>query len=246
MTVRSDEELEGLRAAGRLAAEVLRAMRAAVRPGISTGELDAIAERRLRAAGGRSAPALVYGFPGTTCISVGDEVVHGVPGGRRLGAGDVVKLDVTVEKDGYMADTACTVVVGETGGRAVRLAAAARAAFAAGVRQARPGAPVARIGRAVEEESRRRGFAVIRELSGHGIGRTIHEPPRVPNYDDPRVRQRLEEGAVITIEPLLSTGSGEVYTAADGWTVRTADRALSAHHEHTVVVTRGGPLLLTA
>lgn len=246
MTIRSNDELEGMKAAGRVVAEALAAMRREVRVGVTTAEIEAAAARVLRHHGARSAPRLVYGFPGDALISVNDEVVHGVPGERTIADGDVVKLDMTAEKGGYMADAACTVVVGGDGGLGRRLAAATRSAFRRGLARARAGGRVSHLGRAVEQEARRHGFRVVRELCGHGIGRTIHEPPQVPNYENVRSRTRLDLGAVITIEPLLSAGSGDVELAADGWTYRTRDGALAAHHEHTLVVTRGKPIVLTA
>jgi methionyl aminopeptidase len=246
MTIHTDEELAALRRVGRLVAEVLRAMEAATRPGVTTAEIDEVAGRLFAERGARSAPRLVYGFPGETCISVNDGVVHGIPGSEPLRAGDVVKLDVTAELGGYMADAARTVVVGGPGGLGTRLASCAKAAFRRGLSRARAGRLVREIGGAVEAEVRRHGFAVIRELSGHGIGRTIHEAPTVPNFFSSRDRQPLEEGMVLTIEPLIAAGSAGVVMDPDGWTVRTRDRSAAAHYEHTLVVTRGRPILLTA
>lgn len=249
MTVQTAEELAGLQAAGRAAAATLAAMKAAVRPGVSGADLDAIGAETMLAHGARSAPVLVYRFPTATCISLNDAIVHGVPGLEPLVPGDVVKLDVTVEKDGFMADCACTVVV--PGGSApnavgVRLAAAAKSAFQAGLRAARVGAGTHRIGRAVEAEVTRHGFSVIPELLGHGIGRTIHEAPEVPNHAARGEGPRLDEGTVITIEPLICAGKGRSVVDDDGWTIRTKDGSLAAHFEHTLVVRRGGPLILTA
>ena len=225
----------------------LDALEAQVRAGITTGELDAIAAAVFKRHRARSAPALVYKFPGTVLISVNDEVVHGVPGPRPLHDGDVVKLDVTVEKDGYIADAARTIVVGPDDAAPKRvLAACAEAAFKAGAAVARAGMRVNAIGRAVERLVRDAGFAVVDGLTGHGVGRTIHEPPQVPNVYDRWQRDVLTAGLVITIEPLICTGSGRCVTAADGWTVRTRDGSLAAHHEHTLVVTDGEPILLTA
>jgi methionyl aminopeptidase len=186
----------------------------------------------------------VYGFPGAICISVGDEVVHGVPSSRQLLCGDVVKLDVTAELGGYMADAAVTVVVPPCAELAERLAHTAGVALASGIAAARSGRSVNAIGRAVGRAVDR---SVLRPLSGHGIGRTIHEPPTVLNYDEPRVRERLTPGLVITIEPTISAGGEALLQDADGWTVRTRDGSLTAHAEHTVVVTRcGSPLVLTS
>ena len=188
----------------------------------------------------------MYGFPGTVLISVNDEVVHGIPGSRRLEAGDVLKLDVTAEKAGYMADAARTMVLEGASDVAQRLRACVREAFMSALKVARAGNFVNEISRAVEAEVDRWGFSVIRGLGGHGIGRTIHEAPSVPNCYDPRQQDVLTEGLVVTIEPIISSGSGEAFEDRDGWTVRTKDGSLAAHHEHTLVITRRHPVLLTA
>ena len=246
MSINRPEELAALRAAGILVRLILEAMQQAVRPGISTSELDEIGAETMRRNGGRSAPALVYGFPGVNCISVNEEAVHGIPGDRKLEEGDLVKLDVTVEKDGFMADAAVTVPVGEVSDEKRRLTGCAERAFQKALLVARAGFRVSEIGYVVEREVRRSGFSVIRELGGHGIGRTIHEPPRVPNFADPEARGILTEGLVITVEPIIAAGSGRAIAEKDGWTVRTADRSPSAHYEHTLVITNGRPLVLTA
>ena len=226
-------------------AETLDALEQGVRAGVTTAELDGIAAALFRRRGARSAPALVYGFPGTVLISVNDEIVHGVPGSRQLRDGDLVKLDVTVEKDGYVADAARSVVVGAADEKATRLIACAAAAFEAGFNVARPGTLVNEIGRAVETEVRRWGFTVVRGLAGHGVGRTIHEEPSVPNEYDPRQRDVLTEGLVLTIEPMVSAGSSRAVQSANGWTIKTSDGSLASHHEHTLVITRGTPVILT-
>jgi methionyl aminopeptidase len=246
MSIKTAEDWRGLREIGRIVAATLRALQAAVTEGITTGELDRTAADLVKAHGARSAPGLVYGFPGTVLISVNDEVVHGIPGPRTLRSGDLVKLDVTLEKDGYMADAARTVVVGAGSPDVTALRDSARAAFACGLAQARVGHHAADIGRAIEAHVQRGGFAVIRELGGHGIGRTIHEEPFIPNYDPKGRSAALTLGLVITIEPIICTGSPRVLTEADGWTVRTRDRGLSAHHEETVVITTGEAVLITA
>jgi len=246
MSINEPEELAGMREAGAVVRLMLEAMRKAVRPGITTAELDEVGGSVMRQQGAQSAPALVYGFPGVNCISLNDEAVHGIPGPRALQPGDLVKLDVTIEKDGFMADAAVTVPVGEVTEERQNLIACAERAFAKAMLVARAGFRVWEIGRAVEREVRRSGFSVIRELAGHGIGRTIHEAPHVPNYADLQARQIMNDGLVITVEPIISAGSGRVFTDKDGWTVRTGDRALSAHFEHTLVVTSGAPILLTA
>ena len=246
MSITEPGELEALRAAGAIVRLVLEAMKRQVRPGITTGELDAIGAAVMQDNGARSAPATVYNFPGSNCISLNDEAVHGVPGARALECGDLLKLDVTIEKDGFMADAAETVAVGKVTPEAERLMACARRAFEKAMLVARAGFRVSEIGRAVEREVRRDGFSVIRELGGHGIGRTIHEQPRVPNYPDPEARQVLTEGLVIAVEPIIAAGSGRAILAEDGWTMKTADRRPAAHYEHTIVITKGKPLLLTA
>lgn len=246
MSIGSADDWKGLRRAGRIAQSTLDALEAAVRPGISTAELDALAARIFAAHGARSAPALVYGFPGTVLISVNDEVVHGVPGPRRLAAGDLVKLDVTVEKGGYIADAARSVLVGPGSDLATRLAACARDAFAAALEVAKAGTKVNAIGRVVESTVRAGGFSVVHGLTGHGVGRTIHEPPTVPNQFDPWQRDVLTEGLVLTIEPIISAGSARIRQDRDGWTTRTADGSWAAHHEHTLVITRDRPVVLTA
>jgi methionyl aminopeptidase len=246
VSINDPKELEALRAAGAIVRRVLEAMKQQVRPGISTGELDAIGAAVIEQHGARSAPATVYNFPGANCISLNEEAVHGVPGKRVLQPGDLLKLDVTIEKDGFMADAAETVAVGVVTPEAQRLMACARRAFEKAMLVARAGFRVSEIGRAVEREVRRDGFSVIRELGGHGIGRTIHEQPRVPNYPDPEARQILTEGLVIAVEPIIAAGSGRAILAEDGWTMKTADRRPAAHYEHTIVITKGAPLLLTA
>lgn len=246
MSIDSLSDLKGLRRAGLVVASTLEMLRSHVRPGITTAELDAIALEHLRRHGARSAPQLAYNFPGATCISVNEEAVHGVPGPRVLQDGDLVTLDVTVELDGYYADAAVTVPVGTPTQLGVALCACAEAAFWKGAMAARAGEGLARIGYEVEQEVRRHGFRVLRELCGHGIGRTIHEGPNVCNFYDPRNRTRLTKGLVIALEPIISAGSDRTRTERDGWTVRSADRSLTAHFEHTIVISSGSPLVLTA
>jgi methionyl aminopeptidase len=246
MSINSPEQLEKLRACGLIVAKALRAMAKEVRPGITTAELCEIGSQVLAAHGARSSPPMVYGFPGDVCISVNDEVVHGIPGVRVLQPGDLVKLDLTAEKDGFHTDSAVSIEVSPVSSEARELAHCAEKAFRQALGAATAGNRTKDIGRAVEREVRRRGFSIIHELGGHGIGRTIHEPPSVPNYADFSAQHKLTEGLVITIEPIIAAGSGEVSLDKDGWTYRTADRSLSAHYEHTVVITRGQPLLLTA
>jgi methionyl aminopeptidase len=245
MTASSEIDLKGLRRVGQLVARTIAHMRAQVRPGITTAELDAVGERFARAAGARSAPQLAYDFPGFNCLSVNEEIVHGVPGARVLREGDVVKLDVTLELDGYMADSAVTVVIPPVSDEARHLQRAARIAFNQGIAVARAGQSLREVGRAVEAAAHREGAVVVRELTGHGIGRRIHEPPSVPNWADPAARTVLTEGLVIALEPMLTSVPVRVVEEADGWTLRTHNRVLAVHHEHTIVIRRGAPLVLT-
>lgn len=246
MSVETHEEMKALEEAGRIVRVALDAMAARVRPGVTTAELDAIADGVLALYGARSAPRIVYGFPAATCISVNDEIVHGIPGPRRLVSGDLVTLDVTVEKDGFMADAAVTMPVGVVAPRALQLLAATRRALSRALAVAKAGVRLYEIGRAVSDSARRDGFTVVRELSGHGIGRTIHEPPAVPNSYEPSARQKLTRGLVLAVEPMLTMGGGAVVEDEDGWTIRTADGTPAAHFEQTIVVTDGAPIVLTA
>jgi methionyl aminopeptidase len=247
MSIKNYKELLALKEVGRIVRLALEAMAASVRAGVTTVELAKIGGKVMRENDARSAPRMVYGFPGDVLISLNDEAVHGIPSdSRKVRAGDLVKLDVTFEKNGYMADAAMTVAVEPVSSDARRLAACAERAFEKAMKFARVNHRVNEIGRAVEREVRRSGFRVIRELGGHGIGRTIHEEPSVPNYDDPLARQRLTEGLVLTVEPIIAMGSGRSKDGGDGWTVKTADGGLSAHYEHTIVITDGAPMLLTA
>ena len=247
MCIENQEELLALKEAGRIVRLALEAMEKEVRAGVTTAELARAGGKVMRENGARSAPRMVYGFPGDVLISLNDEAVHGIPSdARKVRAGDLVKLDVTFEKNGYMADAAMTVAVEPVTPEARRLTRCAEGAFKRAMQFARAGHRVNEIGRAVEREAKRNGFQVIRELGGHGIGRTIHEEPSVPNYDDPHARGKLKAGMVLTVEPILAAGRGEPRDSGDGWTVKTADGSLSAHYEHTLVITDGAPLLLTA
>jgi methionyl aminopeptidase len=246
MSIRSQAQFEKLRAIGRIVRLALDTTAKAVRPGITTRELDEIGAAVLAENGAESAPPKVYGFPGAFCISVNEEAIHGIPGGRVIRSGDLVKLDLVAEKDGFYADAAVTVTVGEVSPQAGALARCAKKAFYVALQSARAGNRVYDIGREVERETERSGFRVLRELCGHGVGQTIHEAPSVPNYFDPRFRTRLTEGLVITIEPIISAGSRKGVLQPDQWTIRTGDGSLSAHYEHTVVITKREPILLTA
>ena len=246
MSIESPADWRGLREVGHITRLTLDALEAQVRPGVSTAELDDVAAGVFAAHGARSAPAIVYGFPGTVLISINDEIVHGVPGPRRIQPGDLVKLDVTVEKNGYVADAARTVVVEGAPDSARRLAACAHAALTAALAVARAGVLVNEIGRAISRQVHRQGFSVVRGLTGHGVGRTIHEEPSVPNDYDPTQTDVLTDGLVLTIEPMITAGSPHSRQDRDGWTIRTRDGSLAAHVEHTLVITKQEPIILTA
>ena len=246
MSINTPEELEHLRTAGKIVHEMLIAMRQHAAPGVTTAELDAVGADVMRQNGAKSAPSMVYGFPGTSCISINEEAVHGIPSKRQLQDGDLLKLDVTIEKNGFMADAAVTIPVGNISRQKRDLIDCAKRAFEKAMLVAHAGSCVSEIGRVIESEVRLCGFSVIRELGGHGIGRTIHEAPSVPNYADPLAHEILTEGLVITVEPIITAGTGRATLAKDGWTIRTADRKPSAHYEHTIVITKGEPILLTA
>ena len=245
MSIESVTDLEGMRAAGHVVAVTLERVVRRVRAGVTTAELDDIAADCFVERGARSGPAIDYGYPGTICISINEEAVHGIPGARVIRPGDMVTVDVTAELDGYYADAAVTVVVEPASRLAVRLKACAEAAFRKGVERARAGTAVWQIGHAVEREVRRREFRVLRDLCGHGVGRAVHEEPSVPNYRDPRARAELTENLVITVEPIVAATSSRSKTLRDGWTIVSSDGSLTAHHEHTIVIRRGAPLVLT-
>ncbi len=243
--LRDQSEIDAIRAAAKLVARTLRMLSREVRPGITTGELDRLAEDFIRTHGGRPAFKGYRGFPASFCPAVNEEVVHGIPGAQRLKEGDIVGLDVGVEKDGYHGDAACTVTVGEVSGEARRLIDVAREALEQGVAQAQPGNRVGDISHAIQSHVERAGFSVVRALVGHGIGREMHEEPQVPNYGTPDRGPRLMVGQVLAIEPMVNAGGPEVVTQPDGWTVVTKDGSLSAHFEHTVAVGRDGPEILS-
>jgi methionyl aminopeptidase len=246
MSVDTPDQLEGLRRAGQVVAATLRALRAAVRPGVTTSQLDQIAAEMFAAHRAQSGPILTYGYPGSVCLSVEDEIVHGVPGARRLRAGQLITLDVAAELEGYHADAAITVAVGAVDPIRRRLIAAARAALRAGIDAAKPGASLRDVGGAIEHEAESRGFHVVPNLTGHGIGRHMHEEPTVYNWPAPDATLRVTRGLVFTIEPMIVAGSPRLKLEPDGWTVKTRDGSLSAHEEHTIMVTDDHALVLTA
>jgi methionyl aminopeptidase len=247
VTVDGEDDVAGLQRAGQAVAQARDAMLAAIEPGVTTGALDAIAHDVLRAHGARSAPQLAYGFPGTTCISVNHEAAHGIPSARRvLRAGDVVNVDVSAELDGYWADTGASAPVGPASATVRHLLKATRGAQRDAMAVARAGRPLRHIGRAVQRRAHRSGLRVVANLCGHGVGRYIHESPSVPSIEVTRDRTVLWEGLVLAIEPFLSPTATAAVEGGDGWTLCTADRSLVAQFEHTIIVTNGRPIVVTA
>jgi methionyl aminopeptidase len=239
-------EIEKMRAAGRIVAEVLQAMEQAIVPGVTrTADLDALAVRIAQRHGATPAFLGYRGFPASTCISVNETVVHGIPGERVLQDGDIVSVDFACWLDGYIADAATTIAVGQVSTEARRLLAVTRESLHKGIAAARIGGHVGDIGAAVQRHVEKAGYSVVRDLVGHGVGKAMHEEPQVPNYGRPGRGDRLYEGMTIAIEPMVNAGKKEVRTLEDRWTVVTADGSLAAHFEHTVAITRRGPEILT-
>ena len=243
---RSAAEIGRMRAANQLVAFVLVQLAAAVAEGVTTADLDALAERLVREAGAEPAFKGYRGYPATLCASVNSEVVHGIPSEMiKLREGDVISVDVGAIIDGYYGDNAYTFPVGKISGEATRLLSATKASLEAGIVQTREGNHLFDIGAAVQSVAEKAGFSVVREYVGHGIGRNMHEDPNVPNYGTPGKGPRLEVGMVLAIEPMVNAGEAAVDSLPDGWTVVTRDGMLSAHFEHTVAITADGPVVLT-
>jgi len=246
MTIETQDDVIALQRIGRIVADVLQRMLDALEPGMTTAELDALGARWLDEQGAVSAPRSSYNFPGATCISINEEAAHGIPGPRRIAAGDVVNVDVSASLDGYFADTGGTRVVPPTNPKKTRLCHATREALNAAMAVARAGKPINAIGAAIEQTAGRYGLRVIENLCSHGVGRSLHEEPgQIPGYYDRTDRRVLKEGMVITIEPFLSTRSRIVNEADDGWTLKGVPGNLSAQYEHTMIITRGAPMIVT-
>ena len=246
MTIETQDDVAALKRIGRIVSQVLQQMLEAAEPGMTTRELDALGEQLLERHGARSAPKLSYGFPGSTCISINEEAAHGIPGDRVIRPGDVLNVDVSAELAGYFADTGGTTVVPPTNPLKTRLCHATRTALQQAMTQARAGQPLNGIGAAIQRTARSYGFKIIENLGSHGVGRALHEAPEhIAGYFDPADPRTLSEGMVITIEPFLSTKSRMVSETADGWTLVGAPGNLSAQYEHTMIITRGEPIVVT-
>ena len=246
MTIETEEDLIALKAIGKIVAQTLKTMAGQLEPGMTTMELDAIGAKLLAQHGARSAPQLAYDFPGATCISVNEEVAHGVPGARVIQAGDLVNIDVSAELNGYFADTGASFIVPPVSIEKQRLCDATKLALNSAIANAKAGAPINHIGKAIQNVARSKGYRIIKNLCSHGVGRHIHEEPKeIPGFFVPRDKRRLWEGLVITIEPFLSTKANHVETQDDGWTLVSPHGGLSAQYEHSMVITKGRPILLT-
>jgi methionyl aminopeptidase len=242
---KSAAEIERMRAANMLVADVLAELAAMVAPGVTTSDLDTEAERLVRAAGAEPAFKGYRGYPATLCASVNEQVVHGIPSARALNEGDIISLDMGVKLNGFYGDSAVTVAVGRVPDDVVKLLRVTQEALEKGIAQVRIGGRVSDIGHAVQAHVEANGFSVVREFVGHGIGASLHEEPQIANYGDPGRGPRLAEGMTLAIEPMVNVGKPTVKMLSDGWTAVTKDGTLSAHFEHTVAVTKTGPLVLT-
>ncbi len=243
---KSQAEVDVMRRAGRVVGETLAVVREHVRPGVTTKELDEIAELEIRARGAIPSFKGYRGFPGSLCTSLNNEIVHGIPGGATIREGDLVKIDCGAIVDGFHGDSAITLIVGGVSSEVAKLVETTERALQAAIAEARPGNRSGDIGAAVQTIAEGAGFSVVREYTGHGIGRSLHEDPPIPNHGKPGRGVPIEPGLVIAIEPMVNLGSHETRLLGDGWTVVTADGSLSAHFEHTIAVTDEGPVVLTA
>lgn len=246
MSINSEKDLAGLRKVGKIVARCLQHMIAQLEPGITTAELDFIGGKFLEAHGARSAPKLTYNFPGFTCISVNEEAAHGIPGSRILKAGDLINIDVSAELEGYFADTGASSIIPPESKLHLQICATAKKALANAMLEARADAKLNRIGYAIETEANRNGFTVIENIGSHGVGRALHEEPSfIAGYYDKKDKRILKENQVITIEPFISSGAHEVFENGDGWTLVTSPGIFTAQYEHTLVITKDKPLIMT-
>lgn len=249
IVLKSEREIQKIKEAGHIVFLALQAVEDAIRPGITTQELDKIAEDLIRSRGANpSCKGYPAGdenpFPATCCISVNDEILHGIPGKRKLQEGDLVSVDIVADKDGYFADACRSYIVGENE-RAEKLIAVTKQAFFEGVKYAKIGNRISDISHAIQEYVEKNGYTVIREFQGHGVGLEMHEDPGIPNFGKPGKGARIQKGMVLAIEPMVNEGSRYIYEAEDGWTILTEDGKLAAHYENSVAITEKGPIILT-
>jgi methionyl aminopeptidase len=243
---KSTSEIERMARAGEIVGETLELVGEHVRPGVTTGELDRVADEHIRSRGGLPTFKGYRGYPASICVSPNEMIVHGIPGPYRLDEGDIVSVDVGVTLEGFVADSAYTFPVGEISPDAERLLEACQAALAAGIEHARPGNRLSDISHAVQRTTEEAGFSVVRALVGHGVGRSMHEDPQIPNFGPPGRGPTLVPGMTLAIEPMINAGSDEIVVLDDRWSIVTEDGSLSAHFEHTVAITDDGPRILTA
>lgn len=247
ITLKSKREIDIMRRAGEIAAETLAKIIDKIEPGITTGALDTLAEKLILNKGGEPAFKGYQGYPASICVSINDEVVHGIPSNKRIiKEGDLVSIDLGVRYMGFYGDIAASVVVGKGSETAEKLVDITKKSLFLGIEQAYPGNRLFDIGHAIQSYVELHGFSVVRQYVGHGIGRSLHEEPQVPNFGEKGKGMLIEPGLTIAIEPMVNVGGFEVYTTSDGWTVKTKDGSLSAHFEHTVAITDDGPVILTA
>ncbi|MBR2645669.1 MAG: type I methionyl aminopeptidase [Clostridia bacterium] len=245
ITIKSAQDIERMRAAGRVVEETLLLLEQSVRIGITTAELDRIADTFIRSKGAYPTFLNYNGYPKSVCISVNDEVVHGIPGKRKLKDGDIVSCDVGATLDGFVGDAARTFLIGNVPQETQDLVRITRECFFEGLKYCRVGYRISDISKAIQKHAESHGYGVVRELVGHGVGRKLHEDPEVPNYYSPRARQRLEAGMTIAVEPMINLGTAKIWQLDDGWTVTTQDGKPSAHYENSIAITDGDPILLT-
>lgn len=246
MTIETAEDLENLKIIGRIVAQTVKLMHNSIEPGMTTKELDDIGRKYLEDRGARSAPELTYNFPGATCISINDEIAHGIPGSKIIRAGDVINIDVSAELNGYFADTGASSIVPPSTDLKKDLLRATKQALNKAIDDIKHGTPINVIGKTIEKHARKTGYTVIRDLGSHGVGRALHEEPEfIAPYFDKNDKRILTNGMVITIEPFLSTGAERIFEDRDGWTLKTDKRFLSAQFEHTMVITKKKPILIT-
>lgn len=246
MTLNNDDDLRGMQAIGRLCGNVLQHMGASIWPGMTTAELDLIGRRMLEQAGARSAPEACYEFPGATCISVNEEIAHGIPGDRVIAEGDLVNIDVSAELDGYFADTGASFTVGRVAANIDRLCRDGKRAMWVGLKEIKAGRPLSAIGNAIGAFARKNRYTLVSNLASHGVGRSLHEEPsEIATWPDPREKRMMADGLVFTVEPFLSLGANWAENGDDDWTLYSEPRAPTVQFEHTVVATKNGPLILT-
>ena len=245
ITIKSAQDIERMQAAGKVVEDTLKLLERSVRVGITTAELDRIADEFIRSRGAYPTFLHYNGYPKSVCISVNEEVVHGIPGKRKLRDGDIVSCDVGATLNGFVGDAARTFLVGNVAPETVELVKVTRECFLEALKFCRVGYRISDISKAVQAHAESHGYGVVRELVGHGVGRKLHEDPEVPNFYSPRARQRLEAGMTIAIEPMINLGTAKVWQLDDGWTVTTQDGKPSAHYENSVAITDGDPILLT-